>query len=102
MTITGTLLNLAMRGRQWCRDEIDKVFRQSIFFRTVRQSQQRTDFKDRFFACDPREGWEGEPIFMQGRHLTPTDKVLRGQNTAGGPAWLKFSEMTLRWPEGEV
>ena len=52
-------------------------------------------------VTDPR-WWEGEPIFMPGRHLTPTDKVLRGQNTASGPTWLQFSETTLRWPEGEV
>lgn len=75
---------------------MDDAFRRAMLWRTVQESQEREDFKDRIFACEPREGAgeHGDTILMPGRHLGPDDLLLRGQNAEGGPSWLRLSQRT--------
>lgn len=81
------------------RRQADRAFREACLWRVVRESQRKPDFNDRVFAC---ESDEEAPILTPGRHLTPSHKVLLGQNAAGAPVWLQFSETTIRWPDEEL
>lgn len=66
----------------------------SLLYRTVQETQQETAFDERIFVCEGTD----EPAFTAGRDLTPSHKVLLGQNTDGAPAWLQLSGTLIRWP----